>query len=92
MMRRAFDQDYRRYEWKCDDLNAPSRLAAKRLGFTYEGTFRQATHYKGRNRGYCLVRCSRRRVARSGRRVRTLALARQLPDDGMQQSRLDHWS
>lgn len=51
MMRRTFDElGYRRYEWKCDALNAPSRKAAERLGFTYEGTFRQATHYKGRNR------------------------------------------
>ncbi len=51
MMRRAFDElGYRRYEWKCDALNAPSRKAAERLGFTHEGTFRQATHYKGRNR------------------------------------------
>ncbi|WGW10597.1 GNAT family protein [Saxibacter everestensis] len=41
---------YRRYEWKCDNLNEPSRKAAERLGFTYEGTFRQATVYKGRNR------------------------------------------
>jgi len=50
MIRNAFDIGYRRVEWKCDDLNAPSRVAAERLGFTYEGTFRQATHYKGRNR------------------------------------------
>lgn len=50
MMKRAFDGGYRRYEWKCDDLNEPSRGAAKRLGFRYEGTFRQALHYKGRNR------------------------------------------
>lgn len=51
MMARAFDElGYRRYEWKCDALNAPSRHAALRLGFTYEGTFRQATTYKGRNR------------------------------------------
>ena len=51
MMRRAFDElGYRRYEWKCDALNVPSRHAAPRLGFTYEGTFRQATHYKSRNR------------------------------------------
>ncbi len=51
MMHRAFDElGYRRYEWKCDALNAPSRRAAERLGFTYEGTFRQATITKGRNR------------------------------------------
>ncbi len=50
MMRRAFEGGYRRYEWKCDALNSPSRAAATRLGFTFEGIFRQATHYKGRNR------------------------------------------
>lgn len=50
MMRRAFELGYRRYEWKCDALNAPSRAAAERLGFRFEGIFRQATVYKGRNR------------------------------------------
>jgi RimJ/RimL family protein N-acetyltransferase len=51
MMRRVFDAlGYRRYEWKCDALNAPSRRAALRYGFRYEGIFRQATMYKGRNR------------------------------------------
>ena len=51
LMRRVFDElGYRRYEWKCDSLNAPSRAAAERLGFKYEGLFRQATIYKGRNR------------------------------------------
>lgn len=50
MIDHCFDLGYRRCEWKCDDLNAPSRSAAERLGFRYEGTFRQATHYKGRNR------------------------------------------
>ena len=50
MIRNAFELGYRRCEWKCDDLNTPSRVAAERLGFRYEGTFRQATHYKGRNR------------------------------------------
>jgi len=51
MMRRAFDElGYRRYEWKCDSLNAPSRRAAERLGFRYEGTFRQAMVVKGRSR------------------------------------------
>jgi RimJ/RimL family protein N-acetyltransferase len=51
MMKRAFDElGYRRYEWKCDDQNAPSRAAAARYGFTYEGTFRNHMVYKGRNR------------------------------------------
>lgn len=50
MMERAFALGYRRYEWKCDALNAASRAAAERLGFTFEGVFRQATVYKGRNR------------------------------------------
>jgi RimJ/RimL family protein N-acetyltransferase len=51
MMRRAFDElGYRRYEWKCDSHNAPSRRAAERLGFRYEGTFRQAVVLKERNR------------------------------------------
>jgi RimJ/RimL family protein N-acetyltransferase len=54
MMRRVFDElGYRRYEWKCDSLNAPSRAAAQRLGFQYEGLFRQATVYKARNRDTC---------------------------------------
>jgi RimJ/RimL family protein N-acetyltransferase len=50
MMKRAFELGYRRYEWKCDSLNARSRAAAQRLGFSYEGIFRQATIYKGRSR------------------------------------------
>jgi len=50
MMQNAFELGYRRYEWKCDALNKPSRAAAIRLGFTWEGEFRQATVYKGRNR------------------------------------------
>jgi len=50
MMQRAFGLGYRRYEWKCDALNAASRAAAQRLGFSFEGVFRQAVVYKGRNR------------------------------------------
>jgi len=51
MMRRAFDElGYRRYEWKCDSLNGPSRRAAERLGFRYEGTFRQMMVVKQRSR------------------------------------------
>lgn len=51
MARHVFeDLGYRRYEWKCDVLNQPSLDAATRLGFTFEGTFRQAMVNKGRNR------------------------------------------
>lgn len=50
LMRQAFELGYRRYEWKCDALNAPSRAAAERLGFAFEGIFRQATIYKQRSR------------------------------------------
>jgi RimJ/RimL family protein N-acetyltransferase len=51
MMRRVFDDwGYRRYEWKCDSLNAPSVAAARRLGFRYEGTFFNQIVMKGRNR------------------------------------------
>ena len=51
MMRRAFmELGYRRYEWKCDVLNEASRQAATRLGFRFEGVFRQANVYKDRDR------------------------------------------
>jgi RimJ/RimL family protein N-acetyltransferase len=50
MMRHVFSLGYRRYEWKCDALNAPSRAAAQRLGFSFEGVFKRALVYKGRNR------------------------------------------
>ncbi len=51
MMRQVFDVwGYRRYEWKCDSLNQPSCNAAQRLGFMFEGIFRQAVIYKQRNR------------------------------------------
>ena len=51
LMAYVFDTlGYRRYEWKCDSLNAPSQRTAARLGFQFEGIFRQAVVYKGRNR------------------------------------------
>src|SRR5262249_62262543 len=51
MMRRAFNElGFRRLEWKCDSLNAPSRRAAERRGFTLEGVFRNAKVVKGYNR------------------------------------------
>jgi len=51
MMKNVFENlGYRRYEWKCDNLNRRSKKSALRLGFKYEGLFRQATIYKKRNR------------------------------------------
>lgn len=50
MMQWAFESGYRRYEWKCNALNAASRAAAQRLGLSFEGIFRQASVHKGRNR------------------------------------------
>ena len=50
LARDVFELGYRRFEWKCNALNAPSRRAAARFGFSYEGTFRQAMVVKGRNR------------------------------------------
>lgn len=51
MMRYAFNTlGYRRYEWKCHSLNTPSRNAALRLGFQFEGIFRQCNVFKNRNR------------------------------------------
>lgn len=50
MMRWAFENGYRRYEWKCNALNAPSRKAAQRFGFSFEGVFRRHMIVKGRNR------------------------------------------
>jgi RimJ/RimL family protein N-acetyltransferase len=50
MMSWAFDAGYRRFEWKCDARNIPSRRAAQRLGLSYEGVFRQDNIVKGKNR------------------------------------------
>ncbi|MEI2736574.1 MAG: GNAT family protein [Rhodoblastus sp.] len=50
LARYIFELGYRRFEWKCNDLNAPSKHAALRLGFAYEGLFRQHMIVKGRNR------------------------------------------
>jgi RimJ/RimL family protein N-acetyltransferase len=51
LMKYVFEElGYRRYEWKCDSLNAPSRQTAARLGFQFEGIFRQAIVYRGRTR------------------------------------------
>lgn len=57
LMASAFSLGYRRYEWKCNALNIPSRVAAQRLGFSFEGVFRQAAVVKGRNRDTAWYAC-----------------------------------
>lgn len=57
MMKHVFDLGYRRYEWKCNALNRPSRDAALRLGFSFEGIFRQHLVVKGRNRDTAWYAC-----------------------------------
>ena len=57
MMRHAFDAGYRRYEWKCNMLNAPSQAAAQRFGFSYEGIFRQHMVVRGENRDSAWYAC-----------------------------------
>ncbi|GAB2177075.1 GNAT family N-acetyltransferase [Dongia sp. agr-C8] len=48
--KRVFDLGYRRFEWKCNNLNEPSKRAAERFGFSFEGIFRQHMVVKGKNR------------------------------------------
>lgn len=57
LMQWAFDAGYRRFEWKCDAANIPSRRAAERFGFSHEGVFRQAGVVKGRNRDTAWFAC-----------------------------------
>ena len=60
LIKHSFDLGYRRMEWKCNALNEPSRRAARRFGFTYEGTFYQHMFAKGRNRDtawYSILDC-----------------------------------
>ena len=76
-MRRAFDElGYRRYAWQCNSLNAGSRAAAIRLGFTFEGVWRQANVYKGRNRDTAWFSILDSEMARDQDRFRALARAR----------------
>ena len=77
MMRHAFALGYRRYEWKCDALNAPSRVAAERLGFTYEGPVPPGHHLQGTQSRHRLVFDSRSRVPGARARLPRMAGARQ---------------
>ena len=88
MMREAFALGYRRYEWKCDALNAPSRAAAERLGFTFEGIFRQAMVYKGRNRDTAWYSILDTEFPALDRAFRTWLSADNFDGDGRQRRRL----
>jgi RimJ/RimL family protein N-acetyltransferase len=78
MMQRVFDElGYRRYEWKCDALNAPSRHAAERLGFTFEGVFPPGDRGEGQESRLRVVLHPRFGVAAVEARVRALARARE---------------
>ena len=92
MMKRAFDElGYRRYEWKCDDLNAPSRLAAERYGFTFEGVFRQALVYKGRNRDTTWYSMIDREWPKRDREFQRWLAEENFDSEGRQKTRLKQW-
>ncbi len=84
----AFASGYRRVEWKCDALNQPSRNAAERLGFSYEGTFSKATHYKGRNRDTAWFAMTDDDWVDNGRRLRSWLAPDNFEEDGTQRQRL----
>ncbi len=90
MMAHAFDDlGYRRYEWKCDSLNAPSRAAAERLGFLYEGTFAQHLVIKGRNRDTSWFGLTDQRWSNSvGPAMRSWLASENFTDSGAQRQRL----
>ncbi|HEV3140440.1 MAG TPA: GNAT family protein [Vicinamibacterales bacterium] len=88
MMHRAFTLGYRRYEWKCDALNAASRAAAQRLGFSYEGIFRQARVSKGHNRDTAWYACIDREWPALDRAFRTWLDPSNFDANGRQRTRL----
>jgi len=88
LMDHAFALGYRRVEWKCDALNEPSRRAAERFGFTYEGTFAKATHYKGRNRDTAWFAVVDDDWPRLGARIRTWLDPANFDERGQQRRRM----
>jgi len=85
----AFELGYRRLEWKCNALNARSMRAAQRLGFTYEGTFRQATVVKDRNRDTAWFSIIDSEWARCQRAFEAWLAASNLDANGQQRERLE---
>jgi len=89
MMAHAFEAlGYRRFEWKCDSLNAPSRAAALRLGFIFEGIFRQATIYKGRSRDTAWFSITDGEWPALGQGYRAWLAADNFDEDGYQRRKL----
>ena len=88
MMKHAFDLGYRRYEWKCDALNRPSRAAARRLGFRFEGLFRNAVVYNGRTRDSAWHSIIDREWPRLDAAFRTWLTSANFTADGRQQQSL----
>jgi RimJ/RimL family protein N-acetyltransferase len=88
----VFDKlGYRRYEWKCDALNKPSRRAADRLGFQFEGIFRQADVVKGQNRDtawYAIIDAEWPRVRAA---LRAWLAPHNFDAGGRQRSTLQSW-
>lgn len=92
LMRYAFETlGYRRYEWKCDSLNAPSRRAALRLGFQFEGCFRQARVVKGRNRDTDWFSIIDSEWPAVDRALRNWLAIDNFHDDGSQKRTLESW-
>ncbi len=88
MIDHVFGLGYRRCEWKCDDLNVPSRAAALRFGFRYDGTFRKATHYKGRSRDTAWYSITDDEWPAVEDRFRTWLSPENFDEQGRQRSRL----
>lgn len=90
MMQYAFEGlGYRRYEWKCDSLNAASVRAARRLGFQFEGIFRQALVYKGRNRDTAWFAVTDKEWAQLKQRFQHWLSAENFDETGIQRKRLE---
>lgn len=89
LMRHAMDDlGYRRLAWRCDHLNAPSRAAAERLGYTFEGTFRNATIYKGRTRDTDWLSITDAEWPAVQERIETWLAPENFDDAGVQRKRL----
>lgn len=88
---KVFELGFRRLEWKCDSLNAPSQRAAKRFGFTHEGTFRNSTVYKNRSRDTAWFSITDSEWPHRKKEFKRWLSLENFNDDGSQKSRLNHW-